>query len=141
MIAPIEAEQLAAAKDALVRFDADKVKRQGSSGRSYSAVLFGPPGTAKTTICEAVAKKLGWSFLVVDTSAFLADGEPTARESITILQSTPLKSSHFSHLRGPLGQSKACALPRFHKECVCALFLSFLFLPCLHGRCMVGVPC
>ena len=97
MIAPIEAEQLAAAKDALVRFDADKVKRQGSSGRSYSAVLFGPPGTAKTTICEAVAKKLGWSFLVVDTSAFLADGEPTARESITILQSTPLKSSHFSH--------------------------------------------
>lgn len=31
-------------------------------------------GTAKTTICEAFARYLGWSFVQVDTSAFLADG-------------------------------------------------------------------
>ena len=31
-------------------------------------------GTAKTTICEAVAEYMGWDFLVIDTSAFLADG-------------------------------------------------------------------
>lgn len=45
-----------------------------SFGAAYSAVLFGPPGTAKTTICEALARKMGWDFLVVDTSVFLADG-------------------------------------------------------------------
>ena len=41
---------------------------------SYSAILFGPPGTAKTTICEALASRLGWDFVVIDTSVFLADG-------------------------------------------------------------------
>ena len=40
----------------------------------YSAILFGPPGTAKTTIAESLALRLGWDFLVIDTSCFLADG-------------------------------------------------------------------
>lgn len=43
-------------------------------GAAYSAILFGPPGTAKSTICESVAEYMGWDFLVVDTSVFLADG-------------------------------------------------------------------
>mmetsp|Transcript_48500 Transcript_48500/g.56687 ORF Transcript_48500/g.56687 Transcript_48500/m.56687 type:complete len:789 (-) Transcript_48500:253-2619(-) len=43
-------------------------------GAAYSAILFGPPGTAKTTICESVAEFMGWDFVVIDTSAFLADG-------------------------------------------------------------------
>jgi hypothetical protein len=45
-----------------------------SVGAAYSAILFGSPGTAKTTICEAVAEKMGWDFVVIDTAAFLADG-------------------------------------------------------------------
>jgi SpoVK/Ycf46/Vps4 family AAA+-type ATPase len=45
-----------------------------SIGAAYSAILFGSPGTAKTTISEAVAEKMGWDFVVIDTSAFLADG-------------------------------------------------------------------
>ncbi|CAB9501091.1 metalloprotease FTSH [Seminavis robusta] len=45
-----------------------------SYGAAYSAVLFGPPGTAKTTICEALAQRMGFDFCVIDTSAFLADG-------------------------------------------------------------------
>jgi hypothetical protein len=40
----------------------------------YSAVLFGPPGGAKTTIAEAVAARLGWGFVVIDTASFLAGG-------------------------------------------------------------------
>lgn len=32
------------------------------------------PGTAKTTITEALAEKMGWDFVVIDTAAFLADG-------------------------------------------------------------------
>jgi hypothetical protein len=43
-------------------------------GAAYSTILFGSPGTAKTTITEAVAEKLGWDFVVIDTAAFLADG-------------------------------------------------------------------
>jgi len=45
-----------------------------SMGAAYSSILFGPPGTAKTTICESLAKRMGWDFVVIDTAAFLADG-------------------------------------------------------------------
>jgi len=45
-----------------------------SFGAAYSAILFGPPGTAKTTICESLARRMGWDFVVIDTSVFLADG-------------------------------------------------------------------
>jgi SpoVK/Ycf46/Vps4 family AAA+-type ATPase len=45
-----------------------------SVGVSYSVILFGTPGTAKTTITEATASKMGWNFVVIDTSVFLADG-------------------------------------------------------------------
>mmetsp|Transcript_30444 Transcript_30444/g.46091 ORF Transcript_30444/g.46091 Transcript_30444/m.46091 type:complete len:471 (-) Transcript_30444:145-1557(-) len=43
-------------------------------GAAYSSILFGPPGTAKTTICESLAQRMGWDFVVIDTTAFLADG-------------------------------------------------------------------
>lgn len=40
----------------------------------YSLILFGPPGTAKTTICSAMARYLGWNFVTIDTACFLKDG-------------------------------------------------------------------
>ncbi|KAL7511208.1 hypothetical protein ACHAXN_008091 [Cyclotella atomus] len=43
-------------------------------GAAYSSILFGPPGTAKSTICEALAQRMGWDFVVIDTASFLADG-------------------------------------------------------------------
>ena len=52
---------------------ASSVKSPGF-GAAYSAILFGPPGTAKTTICESLAQRMGWDFVVIDTTAFLADG-------------------------------------------------------------------
>ena len=73
MIALFEAEQAEANRNPLHRFSIDD-GGPGAASAAYSAILFGPPGTAKTTICEAVARRLGWSFLVVDTSAFLAEG-------------------------------------------------------------------
>ena len=42
-----------------------------SIGAAYSTILFGSPGTAKTTVTEAVAEKMGWDFVVIDTAAFL----------------------------------------------------------------------
>jgi len=41
---------------------------------AYSMILFGPPGTAKTTICSSMAFYLGWDFVTIDTAEFLADG-------------------------------------------------------------------
>jgi len=39
-----------------------------------SAVLFGPPGTGKTTFAEKVAQYLGWPFLSLDPSDFARGG-------------------------------------------------------------------
>jgi hypothetical protein len=41
---------------------------------SVSMLLFGPPGTAKTTLIRALAKQLGWPLLTVTPSLFLGDG-------------------------------------------------------------------
>jgi hypothetical protein len=40
----------------------------------YSAVLYGPPGTAKTTIVTSIAQYLGYNFVTIDTADFLAYG-------------------------------------------------------------------
>jgi len=50
---------------------------------SYSAILFGPPGTAKTTVVKAIALKLGWGFVAIDTSVFLAHGMANVAGRIT----------------------------------------------------------
>jgi ATPase family associated with various cellular activities (AAA) len=41
--------------------------------RRYSAVFFGPPGTAKTTLAEAIARGLGWSYVYLQTSDFAGE--------------------------------------------------------------------
>jgi ATPase family associated with various cellular activities (AAA) len=43
-------------------------------GVKRSALLFGPPGTGKTRFVRAVAHAIGWNFLPITPSAFLADG-------------------------------------------------------------------
>lgn len=50
---------------------------------SYSGILFGPPGTAKSTVVEAIARRLGWGFVTIDTSAFLAGGLGNVAARIT----------------------------------------------------------
>jgi len=39
-----------------------------------SAILFGPPGTSKTTLARAVAGQLGWKFVELHSSHFVAEG-------------------------------------------------------------------
>lgn len=63
----------------MIRPFSDTISLTGSTcvpkvGLAYSAVLFGPPGTAKTTICELLAERIGWDFVVIDTTNFLEDG-------------------------------------------------------------------
>jgi hypothetical protein len=44
------------------------------SDRNVSLVLFGPPGTSKTTIVKAMAKTLGWPLITLTPGVFLAEG-------------------------------------------------------------------
>jgi len=46
----------------------------GSVNAPRSVILHGPPGTAKTTVVEAVANYLGYNLLTITTSTFLTNG-------------------------------------------------------------------
>jgi hypothetical protein len=46
----------------------------GKQKKRWSAIFFGPPGTAKTTLAEEIAATLGWPLVTLETSDFLAQG-------------------------------------------------------------------
>jgi hypothetical protein len=52
---------------------AKMLRDQRLSGRR-SALLFGPPGTSKTSLAEVIAERLGWPLLVITPSDFLSKG-------------------------------------------------------------------
>ncbi|MBX3360140.1 MAG: ATP-binding protein [Phycisphaeraceae bacterium] len=45
------------------------------SKRNVSLLLFGPPGTSKTTIVSAVAQHLGWPLVTLSPGVFLNEGQ------------------------------------------------------------------
>ena len=45
-----------------------------SETQARSAILFGPPGTSKTTLVEAVAGAIGWDYVEIHASDFLREG-------------------------------------------------------------------
>lgn len=56
----------------VARSDTDPSLSLSSNPPVYSLILFGSPGTAKTTICTSMASYLGWAFVTIDTACFLA---------------------------------------------------------------------
>ena len=73
ILKPIEAEIKSFRKAASLT-DAEPLGPQFQTSKRRSALLFGPPGTSKTSLAEAVAKRLGWPFIELSPSDFLKGG-------------------------------------------------------------------
>jgi hypothetical protein len=59
------------------RYMSGKVNSADASERAagfFSVILFGPPGTSKTSLVKKVAHDLGWPLLIVTQNYFLAEG-------------------------------------------------------------------
>ena len=73
LIQPLNLQEKAL-RASLLPQDAQITLKLASKKPIYSMILFGPPGTAKTTICTSIASYLGWNFVTIDTADFLSDG-------------------------------------------------------------------
>ncbi len=57
--------------------DSQPIKKE----ESRSAILYGPPGTGKTTIARALAGIIGWDYIELHASHFVADGLPNVQRT------------------------------------------------------------
>lgn len=58
---------------------------RGQERKSSSVLLYGPPGTSKTSIMEALAHRLGWRFLQITPADFLSTGGENVEARATLL--------------------------------------------------------
>ncbi len=65
--------------------DAFVLPHQRAQPRSSSVLLYGPPGTSKTSIMEALANRLGWQFLQITPADFLSTGGENVEARATLL--------------------------------------------------------
>jgi len=49
--------------------------------QARGAILFGPPGTSKTTLAGCVADAIGWDYVEIHASHFVADGLPNVQRT------------------------------------------------------------
>jgi SpoVK/Ycf46/Vps4 family AAA+-type ATPase len=75
LIAPVKLSITRHLRTALSEYDVRVGPDILLNGRT-AALLFGPPGTSKTSFAEAVAHRLGWPFLELSPSDFLRGGLP-----------------------------------------------------------------
>jgi hypothetical protein len=52
-----------------------------SEDQARGAILFGPPGTSKTTLSRCVAEAIGWDYVELHASHFVADGLPNVQRT------------------------------------------------------------
>ena len=49
--------------------------------QARAAILFGPPGTSKTTLSRSIAGAIGWNYVELHASHFVADGLPNVQRT------------------------------------------------------------
>ena len=62
--------------------------------QARSAILFGPPGTSKTTLCRAVASAVGWDYIELHASHFVSDGMQNVQRSADSIFSKLMELDH-----------------------------------------------
>lgn len=59
--------------------------------QARAAILFGPPGTSKTTLSRCVAEAIGWDYVELHASHFVADGLPNVQRTADMIFSRLLQ--------------------------------------------------
>jgi SpoVK/Ycf46/Vps4 family AAA+-type ATPase len=67
---------------------------RGNKFTMLSFLLFGPPGTSKTSIMQALASRLGWDFLAISPADFLAGGAEQVEAKSTLIFEILKRAKH-----------------------------------------------
>jgi len=59
-----------------------------------AAILFGPPGTSKTALVSAIAGAIGWKYIELHPSHFVADGLPNVQHTADLIFSKLMELDH-----------------------------------------------
>ena len=61
--------------------DLEPDRRTVEADQACAAILFGPPGTSKTTLSQSIAGAIGWDYVELHASHFVADGLPNVQRT------------------------------------------------------------